>query len=457
MTEAWDDATENTEVQELDLAHNYWELHVVQEGQREFRYPFFEVEMDLGQVAAGAFPGGAPWTVTLTDSGITLLNRESGQCHTLAVGENLELEGRRLWLIDVRKPPVGTIEGVTPPFAGRVWHIKGQQAWLGRRGKRLNHIELDHPTVSRTHATLLPDSTGRVNLLCETSSPTTINGHALQSGESKALTHGDLLGLGQLHFRFSTQSEATNQEAPLYLQTLGGFRASVGSESAPEIVIKSEKARWLLAYVASRWEHALPAEPMIEAFWPGVERTRGRKNLSYTLSQLKESFQDSGVELEGLLLRSPSELRLNPDRLGAHDYVEVKRLVSPRQALSSESVLTRLLKLYKGPFLDTCYEPWADELKSSLQQDLQDTLLQSAQHFLKTAEHGAVRMAAEALLSLDELNEEGALCLVESALLQAQPERAISVYERMEANLRKDGLEPAIELVKAYHRARLGL
>ena len=44
-----------------------------------------------------------------------------------------------------------------------------------------------------------------------------------------------------------------------------------------------------------------------------------------------------------------------------------------------------------------------------------------------------------------------------SALTRAQPEAAIALYEKLEKKLKAEELEPAIEVVKLFHRAKLGI
>ena len=452
------DPTENTDVHDQTLSHAHWELHIVQEGLREFRIPFYLDTLNLQEHATEAFSGGVHWTATLTDFGAELHNSQSGEKLTLAVGESVKCDNRRVWLVDVRQPPKGSLEGVSAEVAGRVWHIKNQLAWVGRQGKRMNHLEFDHPTISRTQATLSVDPSGRISLLAEAAgSPTTVNGEVLQAGLSQELSQGDLVGFGRLQFRFSSSSETALQESALFIKTLGSFRVTLGSETGPEVLIDTEKARWLLAYVATSWTSALPIEPLLESFWPGIDRTKCRKNLSYTLRQLRESFREAGVDLDDYLLRNPSEYRLKPDRLGEHDYVELFTLVGSGKALTSAPALQRAIKLHQGSFLPTCYENWADDLRQNLESALTETLMASGLYFLDQGEYAATAAAAEHLSELDPLSEEAALLKMRAALGQAEPKEAVEFYERFEIKLKNEGLEPSVELLKCYHRARMGL
>ena len=457
--EANSDATVNVEVQNLTLAHNHLELQVVQEGQREFRFPFFEDEIDLEVVAEAAFSQDVPWIARLSEGHVVLEHKLTGDQHHLDVGESHVVENRRIWLVDVRQAPLATLEGISQEITGRFWHLKNHQTWLGRRGKRLNHIELDHPTVSRTHATFSPHLSGRVNLLSESgASPTTVNGEPLAAGTSRTLANGDLLAFGKVLFRFSGQTEeGAMDEANLFVRTLSPFRISTARDTGQEVVIKNEKARWLFSLLASRWGEVYPVERLIEQFWPNVQATRGRKNLSYTLLQLKQAFKTVNIPLESILTRTPSELRLKPERLGHHDFVEVSQLCAKRKAITSKSALERLASLYQECFLQNSYESWATELRSNLEQNLLATLRETIRYFEERQDHEAISLAAQSIKKLEPLNDEVAIALMKSAITRAKPEEAIIIFEEFEKELKKEGFEPPIEAVKQYHRAKIGI
>ena len=86
-----------------------------------------------------------------------------------------------------------------------------------------------------------------------------------------------------------------------------------------------------------------------------------------------------------------------------------------------------------------------------------NTLLQTSRYHLEKNNEKPCLTAAEKILSLDPLQEEAMEIVVESYLNQARPDEAVHRYEKFESTLRKEGLEPSVELLKLYHRARLGL
>lgn len=451
------DPTNNVQAEQVEPAHRYLELQIVQEGTREFRLPFIEAEIVLAEAAPKAFSAGSPWLARLQGDQVALIHQQSDERHLLTPGESLVLQDRRVWLVDTRRAPVGSLEGVDPPFTGRVWHLQNQQTWLGRKGKRLNHVELDHSTISRAHCTFSPTPNGRVMLLSESAgSATTVNGDPLEPGETRRLANGDLLGFGSLKFRFASQGSGIEGESLLTLNTLGTFQVKIGGNNLGP-AITNHKSQLLLAMLGTRWGEPFSTEMVLDRFWPDGNLRRSRKNLSFTFSQLRDSMGLAESDFATLILRSPTSLQLSPDRLATHDFIEVQRLTQPRKAMTSLAALERLIALHGGRFLPQCYEEWAEVLRNKLELDVRETLLATARYALQGEDMPLLARAAERLLELDPCDQEAAGLMMEGSLKAAQPQDAVRVYESLTEALQREGLEPDTDVMKLYYRASLGV
>jgi DNA-binding SARP family transcriptional activator len=452
-----DIATEIVELEYSDLAHPHLELQVINQGSQEYRLPFLRHCMPLDEENAG-FPAGSSWLAQLKGDGVELLNpQQSGQVIALSAGESAELQGARVFLLDVRRPPIGSLHGVSAPFAGRVWPLADQQTWVGRKGKRPNHIEIAHPTVSRSHATLWPDSSGRVQLLAEAAGPPTLlNGHELKTGQTARLNHGDLVGFGGLLFRFMTLADPTSLDSRFTLRTLGGFSMQLGGKDFTT-GLRNEKARWLLGALGARWGESRPVEWLLGQFWPETSASRGRKNLGYTLGQIRDALEIDEQNFETLVLRNQTSVGLNPARLDFHDYSEVLRLTDLAQPLASRAALDRLVALYQGPFLADCYEEWAEIARRNLEKGLVRTLLHSAQHFAGSGDLDGIEVAFDKIIQVDPMCEEAALVMMEAALAAGKPEKVVATYHRVQQALKPYEVEPSTDLLKLFYRANLGI
>jgi DNA-binding SARP family transcriptional activator len=443
-----DQVTDNIRPQAVVPAGAHLELQILRQDGREFRFTFLDSVIE--------FPDGARWNARLAGGTVTLHNSASGESIPLSPGLTVELQDSMVSLIDARQPPLGRLEGLSEPFTGRVWTLQQQQSRVGRRGKRFNHIELNHPSISRAHASFLPDQHGRITLLAESAgSAVSANGEPLNPGDRRLVQHGDLLILGSLHFRFHGSATAQAGRKLLNVLSLGTFQAALGGSAETGTQLSGKKPRWLLAALAANWGTPKPVETLLEWLWPELPEERGRRNLSHTIGLIRAELECEPADFESLILRTPSTLGLNPERLGTHDYQEVRKLTQSRAALTSVAALESLLALYRGAYLPTCLEDWAESIRRSLERDVQETLLATARYFQEHGDWEIVSRSSEKCLELDDLNEDALAMLMEACLQTNRQSRAVKLYEAHLRRLRSDGLEPGMELVRLHLRATL--
>lgn len=109
--------------------------------------------------------------------------------------------GRTQFRVVGLRSPVATLEGYTHPHSGQRWLLDVGRNAVGRKGQRVNQVELEDGTVSRAHATLVITDYG-VTLEAETkSSQSKVNGQPVPPGTPQDLKDGDLIQLGRQVFR----------------------------------------------------------------------------------------------------------------------------------------------------------------------------------------------------------------------------------------------------------------
>ena len=105
------------------------------------------------------------------------------------------------------------LEGYSPPHKSQVWPLQETKTWVGRAGKRQNHVQLDDPTVSREHASILytdehfvltPDAENKLSV------------NSREVGAIVVLKDEDLIQLGKqlLRFRSSAVTEQPRALVP---------------------------------------------------------------------------------------------------------------------------------------------------------------------------------------------------------------------------------------------------
>lgn len=107
---------------------------------------------------------------------------------------------------------VAFLEGYTDPHRRQHWTLGDSRIFLGRPGKRNNQVELNDPTVSREHATLIY-SEGHFVIQPDSSHPVWVNTEMVKA--MQVLNDEDLIQLGQQLLRFRTYSAQSRPRALL--------------------------------------------------------------------------------------------------------------------------------------------------------------------------------------------------------------------------------------------------
>ncbi|GMU53381.1 MAG: hypothetical protein AMXMBFR33_25270 [Candidatus Xenobia bacterium] len=251
----------------------------------------------------------------------------------------------------------------------------------------------------------------------------------------------------------------------LRVHSLGALEVFRGDEKVDEGDWKTKKVKYLFAYLMARRERPVGEDTLIELFWPD-DAEKGRRNLYSATSALRRSLRPSSFpgELE-YVLRVQAMLQINPALPTWHDLDELERALSEatRQRGTSQSMeaARRVAGLYTGPYLDGCYYDWALEVRTRLEQQVSELLLELASF---TARLGGERSRAEALelarrvLEVDPCYQEAHLLAMQLFLDSSRPQEAVRQFEQCKRALRQGlGMEPSIEVMEIHQRALLSL
>lgn len=150
----------------------------------------------------------------------------------------------------------------------------------------------------------------------------------------------------------------------LQLQLFGGFTLRRGD--GPLLQIPSRVGRSLLAYLAIHRDTALSRDRLGTAIWPDAPEERAKRRLSHTLWQIQETLGEPPSGERWLDVTKDAVAFTG----GASCIVDVEQfergLDDARARLAGDTIdargvmqLDRVLRLYRGDFLDGCYDEWA--------------------------------------------------------------------------------------------------
>ena len=394
--------------------------------------------------------------------GVVLLNGSPARTGRLAVGDRLAWDDSQLEVCHLQPSLRAVLEGLSDPFRGRVWSIGTAGVTLGRAGRRDNDITLEHPTVSREHATLLWGAGGAQLLNESSNSLVVVGGEVVASGTQVAVSDGALLEIGDLVFRFR-MLEASSSETPrglLQVRSMGGLAVIVGEQALTEQEWTSMRGRCLLARLALEWGGTVGLEPLVEEMWPDQASERGRLNLNSCLFQLRKTLQtsESGPDL---IIRTRQGLQLDPQCLGNHDVIDLRSALQQgfqcRRGGHSEQACThfeKALQLYRGPYLEGYYWAFAERLRSRLELET----LEGARYLLhmrqQQGQWDQVVLLANRILSMDPCCQQSYAALLQACVEQGNPQQAVRHYEAYCKSLRREmNADPAIDVMREYQRA----
>lgn len=245
----------------------------------------------------------------------------------------------------------------------------------------------------------------------------------------------------------------------LRIYSLGGFEVYLGSQRLEQW--HSRKVRFLLACIASR-SRPVSADLLTEFLW-GEDPLSAAGALQTAVSHLRKLLRPEGAPKNlNYILRNPMGYYLNPDLPHWHDLEQLEQTLEQIQRLQgaagSYPWLRQLRQLYRGPYLEGCYQDWADTQRNQLEV----RVLQAVQACLPgLAQRGKPDELLEASLfatQLDSCLQEAHGAAMQAYLALGRPEQALRHYQWAEKALLEElGVEPSLALVEQYHRARLAL
>lgn len=233
--------------------------------------------------------------------------------------------------------------------------------------------------------------------------------------------------------------------------SLGAFEVYMGDQRLEHGEWKSQKTRYLLAFLAAHKGKPVSEERILEDFWEG----RSKSNLYAACSHLRKQLRPKGSKAN-YIVREAGMIRLNYDLGVWHDLDELDLLESNfRTTIDSQKLLQmyrQAVSLYRGPYLDGCTMEWADPVRVRINRTVVTALGRLVETALQAGNYAQVEESANALLRIDSCNQDATLALVKALVGEGRPEQAARQFQLYSKTLERElGLEPSIEAVKAFN------
>ncbi|MCB0047829.1 MAG: tetratricopeptide repeat protein [Caldilineaceae bacterium] len=249
----------------------------------------------------------------------------------------------------------------------------------------------------------------------------------------------------------------------VHLRFFGPVRLDREGQSVPEV---RRKSLALLAYLSGD-THPFSREHLVDLFWPRQSSAAGRRNLSWTLSNLSAHLPDClAVERQSVQFMGHPDLSI--------DSVKARLLLASATGSAhtgrGEAAWPEQIKLWEeaaaligGTFLDGFvlhdlpeFETWQMRQQAFWQQEQKNLLVNLINAFLHQAPHRAIRYA-NLWTEYMPWEEEAHRALMTALAANGQSAHALEQYARCAQYLR-DELDASVspETDRLYERIRNG-
>ena len=235
-----------------------------------------------------------------------------------------------------------------------------------------------------------------------------------------------------------------------------------GRALAEPVWKRNQKAKLLLFRLCLDPSRSFTDEVLIEELWPGQDHA-SKANLNALRATLRSALRggEAGDGFE-YIVREGKGTRIHPECKVVLDARELTEAVQRARQSKGEPFermhLTKVVELYTGPFLESCYLEWAVTTRNTLEQSVLESLSRLCQLAEEGQNHDQVLECSTRILQLDRCNQEAYRLGMQAFINSGRPEQAVRLFERCARILKTElEMEPSIELLSLYHRAKLSL
>jgi len=250
--------------------------------------------------------------------------------------------------------------------------------------------------------------------------------------------------------------------APLFIQTLGPFRAWRRGQEIERGAWPREKALHLFQLLVCHRGHGVHRDRILEMLWPDSSASTAATGLRVALSALRNALEpdrESGtdgrfVRRDGDTIRLAMESGL---RVDVDDFTRLLKAARTSESADREAMIAAYetaLGTYRGDFLEeNPYAAWAEEERQLRRSEFLTAAERFATLLLRGGESERAARWAEAMLHQDPLWENAYALLMEAHWQQGNRALAVRAFNRCKKRLRDGlGVQPSARITTLLDR-----
>ena len=235
----------------------------------------------------------------------------------------------------------------------------------------------------------------------------------------------------------------------LRIHLFGEFRLLV--DDHPLTTFNKPRQQALLAYLLLHRHAPQSRQQIAFSFWPNSTESQAYTNLRKLFFDLRQALPNADTFLTSDTL----SLGWRSDAPFTLDVAEVEKAfeqLEKGKTLAPE-VVERVVALYKGELLPTCYEEWLLPVRRALHERVVNTLTDALAGLEAQHEYQVGLRIADHLLRLDPLHEATYRHLMNLRALNGDRAGALRIYHECVTMLEQElGVSPATETQGLYQQ-----
>jgi DNA-binding SARP family transcriptional activator len=239
---------------------------------------------------------------------------------------------------------------------------------------------------------------------------------------------------------------------PTQIALFGALEVTHG-QAAPQRP-PTQKVLSLLGYLIAQHDVPQGRDKLVELLWPEVPPRQGRRMLSDTLWRARRLLTPPDADDTAVLIIGGDTVTFRPDAATWVDVIAFERDLSTLADAIDERQIAALrsaIALYRGDFLEDCYDDWALYERERLRERYLGVSRQLLSHYFTTRAYAAGLQLALQLVRADPLREDAHRDLMRLYYLLGREADALRAYEQCCTVLDQElGVEPDPETLSLY-------
>jgi two-component SAPR family response regulator len=240
-------------------------------------------------------------------------------------------------------------------------------------------------------------------------------------------------------------TEAVEKLYDIKLECLGGLNIRLRGELISDDKWIRKVRKLIFAYIMLNYKKNITKDNIIELFYPESAPENADNIFHQTISNIRSAIKPSSSEKHPPTYLNYSEkmFQFNPYyfyNIDAYEFEDLFKKITARTTQKSDKkpLLMRAIEIYKGPFLEGYYQDWVEKLREKY-SEMFITLLEELIELMKEeGNYQEVIACCEKLLSVDNLNEDVYVNIIESHLRLGNKPAARKVNRQLTAAMKKE-------------------